>query len=255
MDALVDETVSSPGGSVTGATAGGEGSEAEEAAGDTAARGGPVRDQERGFESAREDRPAGGTPRDVGTGMSTSARGGEAARRERGGGQGLSPWFGGAENPLAMMRRMQEDLDRVFNVFGIPRLAFGAIPTRDLEELLARSPAVARTAQWSPQVEVVERGDALVVRADLPGVKRDDVEVNVENDVLTIRGQRREEHREAEGGYRRTERSYGTFFRQIPLPEGVEPDRIEASYEDGVLEVTIPSPRETPRGRRRIDIR
>jgi HSP20 family protein len=86
-------------------------------------------------------------------------------------------------------------------------------------------------------------------------VKRDDVEVNVENDVLTIRGRRRHEHRETEGDYRRTERSYGTFFRQIPLPDGVEADQIEASYEDGVLEVTIPSPRDQQRGRRRIDIR
>ncbi len=86
-------------------------------------------------------------------------------------------------------------------------------------------------------------------------MKREDVEVNIDNDVLTIRGERRAEHRAAEGGYRRTERSYGTFFRQIPLPDGVEPSQVEAFYEDGVLEVTIPSPGDQQRGRRRIDIR
>jgi HSP20 family protein len=130
-----------------------------------------------------------------------------------------------------------------------------AAPARELEELLARSPSLTRAAQWSPQIEVFERDDSLVVRADLPGVRRDDVEVNVENDTLTIRGQRRQEHRETESAYRRTERSYGTFFRQIPLPDGVEPGQVQASYEDGVLEVIIPSPRDVQRGRRRIDIR
>jgi HSP20 family protein len=169
--------------------------------------------------------------------------------------QGVSPWFAGSENPFAMMRRMQEDLDRVFHAFGIPRFAAPVAPARELEELLARSPSLTQAAQWSPQIEVFERDDNLVVRADLPGVKREDVEVNIENDVLTIRGQRRAEHREAEGGYRRTERSYGTFFRQIPLPDGVDPSAIEASYDNGVLEVTVPTPREQPAGRRRIDIR
>jgi HSP20 family protein len=130
-------------------------------------------------------------------------------------GQGVAPWFIGAESPLAMIRRAQEDLDNVFRVFGLPRLGPTFAPTRELEELLARSPTLTQAAQWSPQIEVVERDDSLLVRADLPGVKREDVEVNVENDVLTIRGQRRHEHREAEGGYRRSERTYGTFYRQI----------------------------------------
>jgi HSP20 family protein len=181
------------------------------------------------------------------TGTSVGARGQ--------GRQGGSPWFAGSENPLAMMRRMQEDLDRVFHAFGIPRFAAALAPGRELEELLTRSQGLGQAGQWSPQIEVFERDDAIVVRADLPGVKRDDVEVNVDNDVLTIRGQRRQEHREAEGGYRRTERSYGTFFRQIPLPDGVDASEIEASYDNGVLEVTVPTPREQAAGRRRIEIR
>jgi HSP20 family protein len=169
--------------------------------------------------------------------------------------QGLSAWLAEAENPFAMMRRMQEDLDRVFRAFGVPRIGAALAPARELEELLARSPALTQSSQWSPQIEVFERDGNLVVHADLPAVRKEDVEVNVDNDVLTIRGQRRQEHRETEGGYRRTERSYGSFFRQIPLPEGVDPSSIEASYQDGVLEVIVPSPREQARGRRRVDIR
>jgi HSP20 family protein len=154
-----------------------------------------------------------------------------------------------------MMRRMEEDLDRVFRAFGIPRLGAVFAPAREFEEVLARTPALSQAARWSPQIEVLERDGNLVVRADLPGVKRDDVEVNVDDDVLTIRGERRQEHREAEGGYRRTERSYGTFFRQIALPEGVDPDQVQASYQDGVLEVVVPSPRTEQERRKRIEIR
>jgi HSP20 family protein len=156
---------------------------------------------------------------------------------------------------MSMMRRMQEDLDRVFRVFGIPRLAGAFGPPRELEEALSRSPALTEAAQWSPQIEVFERDGNIVVHADLPAVRREDVEVDVDNDVLTIRGQRRHEHRDAEGGYRRTERSYGTFIRQIPLPEGVDPTEIEASYQNGVLEVIVPTLRDTARARRRIEIR
>jgi HSP20 family protein len=209
-------------------------------------------DRERGFEATLEAGPTAATGQvrqDVAPQGTTRA----ASRAQ--GGQGVTPWFIGAESPMAMIRRAQEDLDNVFRVFGLPRLGPTFAPTRELEELLARAPALTQAAQWSPQIEVVERDDTLLVRADLPGVKREDVEVNVENDVLTIRGQRRHEHRETEGGYRRSERSYGTFYRQIPLPQGVDAGQIEASYEDGVLEVTVPSPRDTQRGRRRIEIR
>jgi HSP20 family protein len=168
-------------------------------------------------------------------------------------GQVLSAWLAGVDNPVAVMRRMQEELDSVFRAFGIPRFAAALSAPRDLDELLARTPT-RQTAPWSPQIEVFERDGNLIVHADLPGVKRDDVEVNVDNDVLTIRGQRRQENREAEGGYRRTERSYGSFFRQIPLPDGVDPTEIEAAYEDGVLQVIVPAPR-AQQSRRRVEIR
>jgi HSP20 family protein len=209
-------------------------------------------EREREIESTRESRAASDfTP-------SSSTSSGQSGGRVSGRGRatpGFASWFAGAENPLVMMRRMQDDLDRVFRAFGVPRLGAVLAPVRELEEELSRSPAVGQGGQWSPQIEVFERDGNLVVHADLPAVRRDDVEVDVDNDVLTIRGQRRHEHHDTEGGYRRTERSYGTFFRQIPLPEGVDPTEIEAAYQDGVLEVIIPTPRDPERSRRRIDIR
>jgi HSP20 family protein len=213
---------------------------------------GRTSERQRDIESARE----GADARESATGRTAAAR--DTASRPAGRGQsghGLAGWLAGADNPLAMMRRMEQDLERVFRAFGVPRLSSGFAAPRDVEELLTRTPALSQAAQWSPQIEVFERDGNLVVHADLPGVKREDVEVNVENDVLTIRGERRQEHREAEGGYRRTERSYGSFFRQIPLPDGVEPDQVRAAYNDGVLEVTIPAPGDQPSGRRRIEIR
>jgi HSP20 family protein len=209
-------------------------------------------EREREIEPTRETRGRGAS------GSSAPATSGQSGTRVGGRGRttpGFASWFAGAENPLVMMRRMQDDLDRVFRAFGIPRLSAALAPVRELEEDLARPSAAGQGGQWSPQIEVFERDGNIVVHADLPAVRREDVEVDVDNDVLTIRGQRRHEHAEAEGGYRRTERSYGTFFRQIPLPEGVDPTEIEAAYQDGVLEVIIPTPRDPERARRRIDIR
>jgi len=212
--------------------------------------GGRTTDRERNLESARE------SP-DITSAAAVGSGGAQPATRVAGRGQtsaGPSAWVA-ADNPFAMMRRMEEDLDRVFRVFGMPRLGTAFAPPRALEELLARTPSFSQPAQWSPQLEVFERDGSLVVHADLPGVRREDVEVNVEGDVLTISGERRQETRNAEGGYVRTERSYGTFFRQIPLPDGVDPAQVQASYQDGVLEVVVPPPRDQQRNRRRVDIR
>lgn len=210
-----------------------------------------VPDRQRDLEPAREAR---GTRSEAATTAGgTQAAAGVAGRPQAT--RGLPAWLAGSENPFGIIRRMQEDLETVFRAIGIPRFGAALAAPRELEQLLARTPALSETAQWSPQIEVFERDGDLVVHADLPGVKRDDVEVNVNNDVLTIRGQRRQENREAEGGYRRTERSYGTFFRQILLPDGVDPTQIEAAYQDGVLEVVVPSPRTQQQIRRRVDIR
>jgi HSP20 family protein len=108
---------------------------------------------------------------------------------------------------------------------------------------------------WYPQVEVRERDGKLVVCADLPGARKEDVHVEVRDNALILEGERREESEEDREGFYRSERSYGRFFRTIPLPEGVNPDQAEASFKDGVLEVSLPLPKREPAQGRKIEVR
>lgn len=104
---------------------------------------------------------------------------------------------------------------------------------------------------WTPQIETFERGNEFVVRADLPGLKKDDVKIDITDNSLTIEGERREEHEEDREGYYRSERSYGSFCRVIPLPEGTITDSAKANFNNGVLEIVMQAPpREVSRGRR-----
>jgi HSP20 family molecular chaperone IbpA len=106
-------------------------------------------------------------------------------------------------------------------------------------------------ALWSPQIETFQRGQEFVVRADLPGLKKDDVKIDITDDSLTIEGERREEHEEDREGYYRSERTYGSFYRVVPLPEGAITDSAKAHFNNGVLEVVVQAPpREVSRGRR-----
>jgi HSP20 family protein len=106
-------------------------------------------------------------------------------------------------------------------------------------------------ATWEPNIEVFQRGNELVVRADLPGLTKGDVIVEVADDAVTIRGERREQHEEQHDGFFRTERVYGTFYRVIPLPDGARADTARATFNNGVLEVVVQTPtRNTNRGRR-----
>jgi HSP20 family protein len=121
------------------------------------------------------------------------------------------------------------------------------------------SSAMSRTAEsqgltWMPKIDVVQRGNELVVRADLPGVKPDDVLVEIGDDAITISGQRQQEHAEENGSVYRYERSYGAFLREIPLPPGAMPDQAKASFKDGVLEITVPAPPEQVSRGRRLEI-
>jgi HSP20 family protein len=96
---------------------------------------------------------------------------------------------------------------------------------------------------WSPSVDLIRRDGVLVLRADIPGIKPDDVKIEVEDNVLTVSGEHREETEEKKEHYMRRERRFGSFSRSMVLPEGVTADDIEATTEDGVLEVTIPVPK------------
>jgi HSP20 family protein len=149
-------------------------------------------------------------------------------------------------NPLFLMNQMTEEMDRVFDrVFqgwGMPR-----------RSSLSRSPLepISREGIWTPKIEAFQQGDRFIVRAELPGLKKDDVQIELTNDALTIRGERQEQHEEEREGYYHSEREYGQFYRVIPLPEGVISESAQASFRDGVLEVTMQAaPSEANRGRR-----
>jgi HSP20 family protein len=122
-------------------------------------------------------------------------------------------------------------------------------PFRDLEEwerrfddLLGRPLWRLPTDErgWIPAVDVFEKDDRFVVKAELPGMKDDDVDVSVVGDTLTIKGEKKTETEVKNEDYYRCERSYGTFYRSIPIPSNVDANKIEASFDDGVLEVTLP---------------
>ena len=106
--------------------------------------------------------------------------------------------------------------------------------------------------RWVPPMDLVEAEDHFVLKADLPGLAEGDVNIEVQDGTLTISGERKAEHEQREKGWYRIERSFGSFSRSLTLPDGVDADRIEASFADGVLEVHIPKPEE--RKPRRISI-
>ena len=167
-----------------------------------------------------------------------------------------TPGYGygsGALSPFSLMRRMAEDMDRMFDNFSLGRNTLSA-PTFGTDRDSWRSTTPSLT-EWAPQVEVFRRDDKLVVRADLPGLNKDDVTVEVDNDVLTISGERREEREENRDDYYRSERSYGQFYRAIPLPDGIDENKCDASFKDGVLEVTFPAPKLEDRKSKRIQVR
>jgi HSP20 family protein len=99
-------------------------------------------------------------------------------------------------------------------------------------------------SRWIPPMDVVEDEEHFVVRADLPGVEEGDVSVELEDNALTISGERRSDTEERKDGYHRIERAYGRFSRSLTLPEGIDPEAIRASFNKGVLEVRIPKPEE-----------
>jgi HSP20 family protein len=95
-------------------------------------------------------------------------------------------------------------------------------------------------ADWSPASDVIESKDEIVVKAELPGIDEKDVDVEIESGVLTIKGERNAEKETEEKGYRRVERSYGSFLRSFTLPPSVEPDKVSATFTNGLLEVHLP---------------
>jgi HSP20 family protein len=101
------------------------------------------------------------------------------------------------------------------------------------------------TRRWVPAMDLVETGDHLVLRGDLPGLTEDDVDIEIKDNVLTVSGECTAENEEKSEGFYRVERSFGSFSRSLTLPQGVAADKIEASFDNGALEVRIPNPEES----------
>jgi HSP20 family protein len=98
--------------------------------------------------------------------------------------------------------------------------------------------------EWSPSVDIAEKDNEIIVTAELPGIAQDDVDISVTNDILTVKGEKKEEKEVKEDDYHLVERSYGSFHRSIPLPTSVQGDKAKANYKDGVLRIEIPKSEE-----------
>ena len=138
-------------------------------------------------------------------------------------------------NPFQMMRRFTKDMERLFEDFR--ELNF---PTFFKPEF-APFQMEFDNIEWMPQIEVLQNNGEFMVRADLPGLTKDDVKVELTDELLTISGERKEENEEKREGFYRSERRYGSFYREIPLPEGAKSENAAATFHNGVLEVTMPA--------------
>lgn len=129
-------------------------------------------------------------------------------------------------------------------------------PFREMEDMFDRytralswpqrgSQEVIATGDWAPRVDIAETDKDFSIKAEIPEVKKEDVKVTVENGVLTIRGERKQEKEEKNKKFHRVERFYGSFTRSFTLPDNVDESKIEASFKDGMLNLQIPKTEET----------
>jgi len=138
--------------------------------------------------------------------------------------------------PLRELNSLQSEMNRLFNtVFDAPSGSSGSVLRR-----------------WVPAMDLVEVGDHFVLRADLPGMSEEDIDIEFEDSTLTVSGERKAEHEERGEGFHRVERSFGAFSRSLTLPKGIDGDAVTASFDRGVLEIRIPKPED--RKPRRITI-
>jgi HSP20 family protein len=157
-------------------------------------------------------------------------------------------------SPFAFMRRFASEMDRLFEDFGLgTRMHIPRFVSRG-HEMLRREAGLV-PAEWSPRVNVLQREGQFVVRADLPGLSKDDVKVEVSDDLITIQGERKYDKKEEREGYCYSECSYGSFYRAIPLPEGAEASKATAEFRNGVLEVAVPTAPRPEAKTRRLEVR
>jgi HSP20 family protein len=131
-------------------------------------------------------------------------------------------------DPIRELDSLQADMNRLFDSFFGDRRADGG-----------------STRRWIPAMDLAETDDHLVLRADLPGMTEDDIELEIKDGVLTISGERKAEHEEKGEGFHRMERAFGHFSRSLTLPQGVDAKEVDANFSQGVLEVRVPKPAES----------
>lgn len=167
----------------------------------------------------------------------------------------LPSLLAGLPGPFGVMRKVTEEMDQLIDRYlsrplNDARLRGGGVAGGMASE---RSTAAPSPSGWTPAVEVAQRAQQFVVRADLPGVARDDVRVEIRRDRLTIEGDRKQEPTREPGEYCRSECAYGHFYRVVALPLGADTEAASASMHDGMLEITVPLP-ESGRQPRRLEI-
>lgn len=137
--------------------------------------------------------------------------------------------------PVRELQTVQNEMNRLFNTF--------------FDSPTPGGNGWTTLRRWIPAVDVTETDGQYVLRADLPGMSESDVNIELDDNVLTISGERKSEHEQRSEGFYRVERASGSFSRSLTLPEGVDADSIQAGFENGVLEVRIPKP-EQPKPRK-----
>ena len=133
-------------------------------------------------------------------------------------------------DPFSIMQQMSDEMDELFDAFFYGRPTVRRGRQSELQQL------------WSPEIEMKEEKDRLRISVDLPGISKDNVKVDIKDGMLTLQGERTEEHTEGseKEGFHRSERRYGSFYRTVPLPEGANAEAAQANMKDGVLEISIP---------------
>jgi len=167
--------------------------------------------------------------------------------------KGLSRYgYGSTSSPFELMRRFTEDVDRMFGSFGFGNFGW---PFDTATQPGQTSSTTGGT--WYPSVDIVTKDNDLMVLAELPGIKPEDVQIEADENGLVLKGESRSEHEDQDKGrgYWYSERQYGSFYRRIPLPQGVNTENASAQFNNGVLEITLPGAARTfaPQ-RRRIEI-
>jgi HSP20 family protein len=149
-----------------------------------------------------------------------------------------------ARDPFARLRQMTSEFDRLFEDTGWPAFRWPVLRARAIDD----------GAKWFPEIDVFEKDNRLVTKIDLPGLKKEDVKVEVTDGHLAISGERKTEAEEKKDQFYRCEREYGSFYRTIPLPEGVKLEDVKATFADGVLEVSVPLPAKAEPAVRKVEI-